>query len=148
MLCALEGTVMEINNNIELTVQGFIKWIRNLNLGHKRLWFIISIIWFFSIIIPNIYEYNKNIKYCNTAEKDIIYIAANLGSVSAKTYKKCNVKITKVKALGSNPRKKFYNSYHMSAKYNSTPIIWSISLPIALPIIIFIIVWVRSGYRN
>ena len=139
---------MELNNGIKFTMEGFIKWAKSLNDGHKRLWLIISIVWFFSFIVFNIYEYYTNVKYCNSAEKD--YTSLAIYGVSNKSYKKCEVKMTKVEALGNANRskKKIYNSYQMSAKHSFTPILWSVTLPIGLPIIFFIMAWVRSGYNK
>lgn len=137
---------MEVNSNIELSIQGFFGWLKTLNKGHKRLWSIVSIIWVLGIMIPSLNEYYSNVKYCSTAVQNNIATILNSGRVSSQSYKRCIVKPIMVESLS---KKRSFKSYKMTAKeFNFMSILWALTLPIGLPIILYVMEWVRSGYKH
>jgi hypothetical protein len=130
-------------SQLELTAKSFSEWVKAWNIGHKRLWLTLSLVWFLAFMIPNAWQYVSNISYCNKLEERSTF------SPGTEGYKRCNVNQSREDYVNYKGENSSYDAYEItSAKYNPLPIFWAIIPPLLIPMIIYIAAWVRSGYKN
>ncbi len=119
-------------------------WLKTLNTGHKRLWIVVSIAWFSSLISLSAYQYHTDSIHCDAQSKKNVYGETRINYFydEEKVPYKCNYETRYMVA-----EQRYMIT---SAKYDFKYILMATLPPLVIPFIIFIIirigVWVHEGY--